>query len=88
MKKDRISQEKLIKIAQKEGITLTDRMVNYYTNLNLLPKPVKTKDKSVSDSDKAQNLFEHKHAVFMLQILNNQKSSHMNNIRRRGSYTF
>jgi hypothetical protein len=74
MEKDKITQKELKEIMEKEGIKLNDRMVNYYINMNLLPKPEKTIDKSVSDSDRAQNIFDYRHFLFMLEILKKAKS--------------
>ena len=91
--KERISQTELINVAGKDGMKLTKRMVNYYINLNLLPKPVKTIDKSVSDSEKAQNLFDLRHAIFMSEILKKKKLfgfskiSQMKSILGGGRYT-
>ncbi len=80
MENNKITQKELIKIAKDEGIDLKDRMVNYYINLNLLPKPVKTKNSSVSDNDKAENLFDYVHTIFMWEILKKYKLFGFSNI--------
>jgi len=80
MEKDKISQKKLKKLAEDKGIDLKDRMINYYINLNLLPKPIKIKDNSVSDNDKAENLFDYDHTIFMWEILKKYKLLGFSNI--------
>lgn len=90
---EKINQKKLIKIAEKENIRLNDRIINYYINLNLLPKPVKTRDESVTESNRAENVFDLDHTIFMLEILKKisslgfKKTSQAQNILGGGRYT-
>ena len=89
---EKITQKELIKIAEDNGLEFSDRMINYYINLNLLPRPAKTK--SSAKSEKAENLFDYNHAIFMLEILKKYKSfkfakiSQMKSILGGGRYTF
>lgn len=71
MEEKKITQQELIKLAKTEGIKLTDRIVNYYINRNLLPMPIRTKNSP--SSDKAENIFDYNHTVFMLEILKKYK---------------
>ncbi|GAI82502.1 unnamed protein product, partial [marine sediment metagenome] len=72
MKPETITQKELIKFANSEyDFGLNDRKINYYINKKLLPLPIKKKAGQASKVKKAENIFNYRHVVFMLELLKN-----------------
>ncbi len=67
-------QEKLIKdVEKKYNLKLVFGKLNYYTELNLLPKPVKEKASADKGSKKTENSYNDDELVFMLNLLKKYK---------------
>jgi len=72
MKLETITQKELIEFANSNyDFSLNDRKINYYINKKLLPLPIKKKVGQTSKDKKAENIFNYKHVVFMLELLKN-----------------
>ncbi len=63
-------QEKLIKeVEEKYNLKLVFGKLNYYTELNLLPRPIKEKAVADKGSKKTENSYNDDELVFMLNLL-------------------
>jgi len=72
MEFETITQKKLIEFANSNyDFNLNNRKINYYINKKLLPLPIKKKVGQTSKEKKAENIFNYRHVVFMLELLKN-----------------
>ncbi len=72
--KKETKQEKLIKeVEEKYKLKLVFGKLNYYTELNLLPRPVKEKVSDDKGSKKTENSYNDGELVFMLNLLKKYK---------------
>lgn len=63
---EKITQKDFLKkVEKKYGFRLSPRQVNLYISLGLLPKPLRRKDESIQ---KAENIFDYNHLIFMMEI--------------------
>ena len=82
MENNTINQKKLIKLANENyGFEFNDRKIIYYINRNLLPMPKRKKPEGTTKK-KAENIFNYRHAVFMLELLSNYSKFGFKNIAK------